>query len=258
MNPVTVLIPVGPQSAYLQWLPEAIDSVFKQTAVPDEILILADGFNLWAHERLDVLVFPELYRETLGLNRSVLYSDGAKQMWVESSEKQSPKLSYWQTPWNIGFAQIFNCGVGLALHDNIVYLASDDRLMSSAIEDCLQTWHDNNEKDAWYALSYQVGSDVYTIPNNAAMITRALWRWLKGYPPSAFAGPDALTLSRLMIAAPDRIIKVKEKKANYWVREHPYQDTKRQFSFFAASGIMEVIRDMETRRFEPDTSVVLK
>jgi glycosyltransferase involved in cell wall biosynthesis len=248
MNPVTILIPVGPQPAYLQWLPEAIESVMQQTQLPSEILLISDGADI-SLEFIRGIVSKYAHAIEMFNDRFTLCPLNAHQMMV---------FRLWKTPWNIGFAQAFNCGVGLAEFNNIVYLASDDRLMPTAIEDCLQTWHDNNEKDAWYALSYQVGSDVYTIPNNAAMITRALWGWLKGYPPSAFAGPDALALSRLMITAPDRIIKVKEKKANYWVREHPYQDTKRQFSFFAASGIMEVIRDMETRRFEPDTSVVLK
>ena len=130
--------------------------------------------------------------------------------------------------------------------------------MPTCVADCRQAYKDNNERDAWYALSYQVGADVHAIPNNAAMITRNLWKWLNGYPPAAFAGPDALVLSRLMVHAPDRIIKVAEGKANYWVREHPAQDTKRQFAFYAATGIMEVIRNKETERFVPNTEIVLK
>ena len=259
-NNVTVLIPIGPQPEYLQWLPEAIESVLQQTVPVDEILLLADGFNLWEKIRLDTLVFPDLYGPELGLNKSIHWNTTThgKVTYIESEDKLTPKVSWWSSPWNIGFAQVFNCGVGLADNDLIIYLASDDKLMPTAVEDCLKTWNDNNQKDAWYAMSYWYHEDTHTIPNNAAMITENLWKYLKGYPPSAFAGPDAMLLSCLIAHANDRIIKVAEGKANYWVREHPYQDTKRQFSFFAASGVMEIIRDMETRRFVPNAEVILK
>ena len=46
MNPVTILIPIGPQPEYLQWLPEAIESVLQQTVLPREILLIDDGSQL--------------------------------------------------------------------------------------------------------------------------------------------------------------------------------------------------------------------
>ena len=97
---------------------------------------------------------------------------------------------------------------------------------------------------------------MVAIPINAAMITRNLWKWANGFPPSAFAGPDALFLSRLMIHAPDRIIKVAEGKPNYWIRQHANQETGRQASFFLTE--MDSIRNKETERFVPNTEVVLK
>jgi hypothetical protein len=81
---------------------------------------------------------------------------------------------------------------------------------------------------------------------------------MRGFPPAAFAGPDAVLLSCLIAHAPDRIIKVAEKKPLYWIREHADQETKRQFSFYAASGIMEVIRNKETERFMPNGEIVLR
>lgn len=248
MNPVTILIPIGPQPEYLQWLPEAIESVLQQTVLPNEILIVADGVDI-SLEFLKGVVVKYSHAIEMFKDHFTLCPIDSNKMIV---------IKRWKTPWNIGFAQAFNCGVGLADNDLIIYLASDDKLMPTAVEDCLKTWNDNNQKDAWYAMSYWYHEDTHTIPNNAAMITKNLWKWLKGYPPSAFAGPDAMLLSILMVHANDRIIKVAEGKANYWVREHPYQDTKRQFSFFAASGIMEVIRNKETERFVPNVEVILK
>lgn len=243
MENVTVLIPIGPQKEYLQWLPEAIESVLAQIVLPSEILLLADGF--------DLNILHHLYGHTFFTrrdNKECFYKD-----------KNSPTITYWRSPWNIGFSPLFNCGVGLADNELIVYLASDDKLMPTCIEDCINTWNENNQKDAWYACSYQLENrDAYSIPNNAAMVTKNLWKWMKGFPPAAFAGPDALLLSCLMVHAPDRIIKVAEGKPNYWLREHPVQETKRQFAFYAASGIMEVIRNMETQRFTPNEEIVLK
>jgi len=75
---------------------------------------------------------------------------------------------------------------------------------------------------------------------------------LGGLSPAAFAGPDALVLSILMVHAPDRIIRVAPGKVNYHIREHPEQDTKQQMAFYAMSGCIEVIRNKETERFVPN------
>lgn len=247
MASVTILIPVGPQAVYLDYLPEALESVLKQTVQPAEILLVGDGVNIdvWALlERVGLRVWGDTFTE--GIHRYRL---------VDSDLN----VRFWRTAWNIGFAPAFNCGVGLAENDLIIYLAADDKLYPTAVEDCLATWEANNHKDAWYSMTYQVeGGPMGDVPNNAAMITRDLWRWMGGYPPAAFAGPDALALSCLMVHASDRIIKVTQGKPNYWVRQHPEQETKRQFSFYAASGIMEVIRNKETERFTPHTEVSLK
>lgn len=250
MAPITVLIPVGPQPEYLQWLPEAVQSVMEQTQLPDEILLISDGASLSL----------ELVKGMVQRYSHAIETYAERKMFTLCPVNSSDMLVFkiWQTPWNIGFSPAFNCGVGLAENNLILYLAADDRLLPTAVEDCLHTWVANNRRDAWYALSYQVGTQVHTIPNNAAMITRDLWKWMGGFPPAAFAGPDALMLSRLMVHAPDRIIKVAEGKPNYWIREHAAQETKRQFSFYAASGIMEVIRNKETERFIPNPEVQLK
>lgn len=252
MASVTVLIPVGPQPEYLDWLPEAVESVFQQTVPVDEILLIGDGSDL--NLVLEDLPLARLLEFETN-NQSKTYYSASK--WGYEDERHL--ITYWQSPWNIGFSQAFNCGVGLADNDLIIYLAADDKLMSTAVEDCLKTWQENNEKDAWYSMTYQLQDGTLgDVPNNAAMITRPLWAWLRGFPPAAFAGPDAVLLSCLMVHASDRIIKVAQGKPNYWIRQHEHQETRRQFSFYAASGIMEVIRNKETERFVPNLLVELK
>ncbi len=242
---LTVLIPIGPKPIYTELLPRAIESVLNQTRLPDEILIVADG------EPINRQLFVDL-----GFIHSA--EDYGNKVSFYSNEK-GIKLNIWCSPWNIGFSQAFNCGVGLADNDLILYLAADDMLAPTAVEDCIQTWEENNHKDAWYALTHEslTTGEQGNIPNNAAMITRNLWKWLGGYPPSAFAGPDAILLSILMVHASDRIIKVAEGKINYYYQEHADQETKRQFSFYVASGIMDVIRNKETERFVPNKEIQL-
>ena len=43
---ITVVIPVGPQSVYKKYLPEALESLKYQTEPPDEILIIDDMADL--------------------------------------------------------------------------------------------------------------------------------------------------------------------------------------------------------------------
>jgi glycosyltransferase involved in cell wall biosynthesis len=166
-------------------------------------------------------------------------------------------IKVWRTPWNIGFSQAFNCGVGLADNDLIIYLAADDTLGPECVADCIETWNANGQKDAWYALTYESPSGgVCSIPINAAMITRNLWKAARGFPPAAFAGPDAAALSCLMIHAPDRIIKVKPGKVNYHIREHPSQETK--ITAQPYSDEMTSIRNKLTANFKFDPEVILR
>lgn len=251
MIPVTVLIPVGPRFRF-DWLQEAVNSVLAQTYPVDEILLVDDKAELTDQD------IHELFDSSVKLrwnNWRDSYKDSCKIMWYTEN---GISVSIWRSPANIGFAQAFNCGMALASNDLVLYLAADDALAPTAVADCLEAYEANNEKDAWYSLTYQSDEGVSDIPINAAMITRNLWKWMKGYPPSAFAGPDAVLLSCLLAYAPDRIVKVASGKINYRIKMHPNQETKKQFGFFAASGIMEVIRNMETQRFVPDGGVTLK
>jgi hypothetical protein len=165
-------------------------------------------------------------------------------------------ISLWKSPFPNGFVVAFNSGVALANNDLIIYLAADDMLESDAVKDCVDAWEENNQKDAWYALTYNDAGNISDIPINAACITRSLFQWLGAYPPAAFAGPDAALLSILMVHAPDRIIKVKPGKVNYTIRHHPFQETKVTAQRFSSE--MTSIRNTLTRDFKPVEGVVLK
>lgn len=241
---ITVVVPVGPNPSYRQWLPEAFESVLNQTHLPSELLIIDDAAGItdqdihnWFNKA------PGHWLDWVGELRGTKH-------WRKELDNHRLTISLWKAPWRIGFSAAFNCAVGLASHDLILYLASDDKLGPYAVRDCLAAYEEHNKLDAWYALTYMVGDEVRTIPINAAMITKGLWRYLGGFPPSAFAGPDALILSCLMVHAPERIIKVSEGNPNYWIREHPDQETHHQASYFLTE--MNSIRNLETARFIPN------
>ena len=241
---VTVIITVGPDPCYKEYVKEAVQSVLDQTYKVYDLLIIDDQANLDPYE----IAMGEILLLYLGRVDQFIYTS-----------REFPLLSVWRTPWQIGYAQAFNCGVGLATNNLIICLAADDKLMPEAVADCVEIYLKNNKKDAWYNMSYQLqDGTTHAAFNNICMVTKNLWRWLGGYPPSAFAAPDALLISILMKHAPDRLIEVKRGKINCWLRQHPNQDTLKQAAFFMASGVVNTIRDMETQRFVPNKEIKLR
>lgn len=241
MNPkVTVLIPCGGKYFNPDWLVEAVESVLNQTMPADEILIVDDGINLDVESLFNVRWIDYTLRHAAG--------------WV--FDHYLTQMLVWKTPWNLGFSSAFNCGIGEASHELIMYLASDDKLMPTAIEECQKAYHANHQKDAWYAMTLEIKEGIQTIPCNAAMITRQLFKWMGGIPPAAFVGPDAALLSILYKHAPDRIIWVKDGTPLYWVRDHPGQETKVHTWRYAEE--MTSIRNKLTEDFKPQEGIVLR
>jgi len=245
MVDITVAIPVGPHPVYLKWLPECVESVINQEFSGNiEIFLLSDGAD-----------FSKLPDD--------LFWKGAIQNHPEEYTffgKRSPSLllnnilfSAWHSPWNLGVADMFNIGVALAEHNLVFMLGSDDKLMPTCLEECAKAWEENNKIDGWYNVTLKTAKGaIVTIFNNAAMVTKKLWQELGGFPPSAGIGAcDALVLSIMLTYMPERIFQVKEGRPLYWMREHPYQDTTKNMAFFASSGVIEIIRKLETQRWKP-------
>lgn len=243
MDNVTVLMPIGPKPGHLEWVGEALRSIYEQSYPVHEILLIDDQAHLssqWIWETFDI--FPNTSFHFLGVDHR------SKETWAW--DNRLPYISLWQTPWRLGFSAAFNCGMALATNDLVFYLASDDYMGPECVADCVEAYQANNQKDAWYAVTYvDEKNNASDIPINAALITKGLWNFTGGFPPSAFVGPDALLLSCLMVHAPDKIVKVKPGKVNYYNREHPDQET-RQASFFLDE--MNAIRNKETQRFIPN------
>lgn len=247
-NKVTVLIPVGWKACYKKWLPEAIESVMQQTVLPNEIFIVDDA------AKLDEEYFYNLFGGFRNLIEGSVFPDGSYDYYPDPTEDGYIRINYWRTLWRLGFADAFNCGMAKAENDLVIFLAADDKMMPTCIEKCLDAWHENKQRDAWYYMNYEVeGEGIFNLANNIAMTTKGFFLdWYGGFPPSAFSAPDSMLVSILMVHAPDKLYRVTSDGPLQWLRKHADQDTREQFSYFARSGAIELIRGLETKRFKPN------
>lgn len=212
MPNITVVVPVGPQPAYRNYLEECLSSLFKQTRLPTEVLVIDDMADL--------------------------------------SQTDVPGCKLFKNDWLLGCADSWNRGVALSQTDCVFLMGSDDTLMPECLEACWEAYQAYNGLAAWYNVTcaLQDGS-VQDLPNNAAMITKNLWRLTGGFPPSAFAAPDALLISIMLAHMPDRILQVRKGIPLYWCRQHPGQDTLRNAGRF--NGPTIDIRGIETATWQP-------
>lgn len=215
--PISVIVPVGPQPEYLQYLEECLESIYQND--PDEVILIDD----MAH--LDT-------------------------QWPLLNDYLDKDVMYYQNPWLCGCAMSWNFGVSYSRNEMCFLMGSDDKLMPYCLEGCVNAWETHDKLDGWYNVTCQLpNGDLQDLPNNAAAITKGLWQLTGGFGPSAFAAPDAWLLSIMMVHMPQRIIQVDKGTPYYFVREHKAQDTPRQFGrFFDAA---HSIRDIATRTWTP-------
>ena len=219
-EPVTVTIPVGPEPSHRRWLQEAISSAEDQLDhIGDRILVVGDGS-----------IFSPFDRQLL-VNRS-------------------PLIDIYELPWRVGVAGAFNTGIGASHTDLVIMLGSDDLLLPGAIDACVQTWEEEGRADAYYWMTIEYGDDreypIQALPCNAAMVTRAVWRWSGGFPVETASGaPDAALVSMLMVHAPEKLIAVQQGTPLTWVRVHKGQDTAGRAPW---QRVILQTRDILTRR----------
>lgn len=222
-TPITIVVPVGPQPEYKQYLGECLGSISSQTINEDELIIVDDMAHL---TEVDIGRY---------------YGRG--------------RVHHIKNDWLLGCADSWNRGVSIAANNLVLLMGSDDKLLPEALDALREAYKVNNEKAGWYNLTIQIdeGPDagIHAVLNNAAAVTKDLWQWTGGFPPSGFAAPDALLISIMLVHMPDRLIQVKEGTPLYWCRVHEAQDTRRM----AAPLSWEVIqiRNLETARWEKPT-----
>lgn len=206
MSGISVCVPVGPEQHHRRYLKECLSSVSRQTRPPHDVLIVDDMAGMPA-----------------GLDHSNGYP-----------------VRTWRSPWRLGVAAAFNCGVALADQELVLMVGADDWLEPECLEACLDAFQKQGEDPlCYYYLSVRYHAEegfsiphgledgVQTLPCNAAMVSKKLWANTGGFPPETSSGaPDAALISILMVhKEAGQLIPVAEGNPLYNVRIHNGQDT---------------------------------
>lgn len=223
---ITVVIPVGPEPMYREYLNEAIESVQTQTLPPDQLLFIDDQAGLpyeW-HERV----------------------------WDHHLSDHNILGSVWRTPWLSGVAHSFNFGVALAAFDLVFMMGSDDRLEPHCLQDCMDAYEKTGRKPGYYWVDVQYSDgEQQRLPCNAAMVHKEMWRASGGFPVESAVGPCDTMLVSIMMVHPEAgaLFHVESETPPYWYRQHEYTYSRTRGSkFFAAHSI---VRDKVTELWRP-------
>lgn len=221
LHGISVVVPVGPQPAYKKYLPECLESIRSQMTPKDEIVIVDD----MAH----------LQEDTDWFNR-----------WKPTTEQ------YICNPWLLGCAASWNIGIARAKNAFCLLMGSDDKLLPGCLDACRKVISHKPDPLGFYNLTIELSSGETTkVFNNAAMVSKFLWKYTGGFPLSAAVGaPDALLISMMLVHMPEHLHQLEDGKQLYWCRQHDNQDTQRMAGFFHSEVIS--IRDKETGRFKPN------
>lgn len=201
---IAVVIPIGPHKSDQTWLEECIASVYNQTLLPDELIII---------------------------------DDMADPGWIQLFNKYNhpnTKLVYYDNPWLLGVAASFNIGISFANSDLMFMLGSDDKLLPTCLEQVVKTYKKHNDLLGYYYVEvvYDNG-ERQSLACNAAAVTRKLWEHTGGFSPETSVGaPDAAFISTLLAhkGAAGNLYLV-DGGVQYFVRRHKNQDTVKRKSY---------------------------
>jgi len=214
---LTVVIPVGPSEANRRWLPDALKSVREQTRPADEILIISD--------------MAPILRGISGCR-------------------------IWHTPWRLGIAAAFNCGVALAKYECVFMMGSDDWLEPDCLEKCMEVYEEEGKPgNVFFFVGVRYDDEreekeQYT-PCNAAMVTKRLWRATGGFPPQCSSGAMDAAFCSIFWNRPEicRFLGVEyEKKTLYNYRVHLESETAYLGPW---QGVILETRDLLTSLWKP-------
>lgn len=183
---VSVIVTVGPDPAYLQYLPECLESIYQQNIPDMEIVIVDDA----AH----IIDLPKHH--------------GNK---------------YIKNIWNLGQAASINIGVVSARNDLILVMGgSDDKLLPNCIQACLDSYQEHKQQ-RWACYSPMIitsEGETSNLPQGVWMFHRSMWAGLGGYPREAAIGEvDAIFCS--MMLKQNVVMYPVGNEPLYWHREHP-------------------------------------
>lgn len=206
---ISIVVPVGPNPVYLDYLNDCLHSIHEQ-ADPylDEIVIVDDMANL----------------------HGVPYGE----------------CTLISNKWLLGCAASWNIGVAVARNEWCLLMGSDDKLLPDCLQVCRAMIERSDcDPNGYYGLTCQWSDgNITDWLNNAALVSKSLWKLTGGFPLTASVGaPDALLISIMIRNLPQHLHQLNKGEPLYWVRIHDQQDTGLHGKFWPE---IISIRDKET------------
>lgn len=193
---IAVTIPVGPLSHHREYLPEAVESVRRQTYAASDLFLVDDMAGL-GEEAFDSY---RIEGDRVGSNYPWPISNGLSADLTRPVDPENPRnqkfrmvAHLWHSPWRLGVPASFNAGVSLARGDYIVMLGADDTLEPDALEQLAIRIEQLGEARAkrsylWFGIRYMDTGEEQYLPVNAAAVSKELWRATGGFPPESAVG----------------------------------------------------------------------
>lgn len=228
MVSIGVTIPVGASESNRRWLTECLNSVLSQTRRPDSVTLVWD--------------YPNDKRLPWEADQAI------------ETLQDATLLKEWTAPWYLGVAHAFNFGVALDPSEMTLMLGSDDTLEPDCLEECASAyyaWKRNPLAYYYLGVRYMDDDSLQTVPCNAAMVGKALWRRTGGFPvESASGAPDAALVSILLSRGIEAgyVYPVADGKPLYNYRRHQDTDTASRGPW---QGVILATRDILTTLWKP-------
>lgn len=214
---ISVIVTVGPNPVYQQYLDECLDSIWNQQFGPLECVIVDDAAHL-SEARYDSTLFK-----------------------------------YIKNPWNLGQAASINIGIAAASYNWVFVMGGcDDRLMSNCLSVCWDTYLSEGQKK-WASYSpFLITSEgeISNLPQGAWLLHRDTWAKLGGYPVEAGIGEVDSIFGSMMIKN-EVVMYSCGPEPTYWHREHP--EALSAIKSSARHEAAGIIRGMCTREWKAPT-----
>lgn len=194
--PISVIVPLGPFPQTKKFLGELLESLYKQTLVPAEVVIIDDA----AH--------------------------------IDRPSCRLP-MQFIRNPWNLGESASRNIAIAKAKHPWVFQAAYDDTMEPECLDWCARAVErEGNDKMGYYYITLRLGDCAHNetglqgTAGGHALFNKRLWAHLGGYPKCGALGlSDIGFIDLAMVHGGGGIYHVAEKPL-YNHREHEHNALK--------------------------------